>query len=408
MNAFRLARLLLSKKLLKELLLGVQIFFMTVFILMVIVPFENFYTDYSNLRRVFGKNTSQLVQYNATANMQQNHLLNNENYDALLDEIAANDAVQTAYRSCEVLANVPYASEASSEPLKIQTNFILDSPELFALLQSQLQQGEIATEPVDNALPVVVSPHFAELYDIGETFTAESVGLHHELVSQINCVVTGVLKERFVHVGASELSFQANPNEEALYVFASAPSPLLPEEIGWTPALLLQLKPDADALQTRDALCEQFSSLGTFQTTSDFYSEQFDYMITVQGGAWNGLMLFLFALVYLFGFGGYIVINTLQKRKVFSILMINGMYFSKMLCLNLLSSLLITIPATVLGILAAPYLIRKLAYTTFTGITPGTVVCILLLFLGSVLFSIVATVVQWRRTSIRELYMQGE
>ena len=119
-------------------------------------------------------------------------------------------------------------------------------------------------------------------------------------------------------------------------------------------------------------------------------------------------MLFLFALVYLFGFGGYIVINTLQKRKVFSILMINGMYFSRMLCLNLLSSLLITIPATVLGMIAAPYLIRKLAYTTFTGITPGTIVCILLLFLGSVLFSIVATVVQWRRTSIRELYMQGE
>lgn len=408
MNAFRLARLLLSKKLLKELLLGVQIFFMTVFILMVIVPFENFYTDYSNLQRIFGEKTSHLVQYNATATMQQNHLMNNTNYDDLLDEIAANDAVQTAYRSCEVLANIPYSSTAESEPIKIQTNFIFDSPELFALLSSQLQQGEIVTEPVDNALPVVVSPHFAELYDIGETFTAESVGLHHELVSQINCVVTGVLKERFVHVGASDLSFQANPDDEALYVFACAPSTLLPEKIGWMPALLLELKPDTNAEQTRDALCEQFSSLGTFQTTSDFYSEQFDYMITVQGGAWNGLMLFLFALVYIFGFGGYIVINTLQKKKVFSILMINGMYFSKMLCLNLLSSLLITIPATVLGILAAPYLIRKLAYTTFTGITPGTIVCILLLFVGSVLFSIAATIVQWRRTSIRELYTQGE
>lgn len=408
MNAFRLARLLLSKKLLKELLLGVQIFFMTVFILMVIVPFENFYTDYSNLQRIFGEKTSHLVQYNATATMQQNHLMNNTNYDDLLDEIAANDAVQTAYRSCEVLANIPYSSTAESEPIKIQTNFIFDSPELFALLSSQLQQGEIVTEPVDNALPVVVSPHFAELYDIGETFTAESVGLHHELVSQINCVVTGVLKERFVHVGASDLSFQANPDDEALYVFACAPSTLLPEKIGWMPALLLELKPDTNAEQTRDALCEQFSSLGTFQTTSDFYSEQFDYMITVQGGAWNGLMLFLFALVYIFGFGGYIVVNTLQKRKVFSILMINGMYFSKMLCLNLLSSLLITIPATVLGILAAPYLIRKLAYTTFTGITPGTIVCILLLFVGSVLFSIAATIVQWRRTSIRELYTQGE
>lgn len=408
MNAFRLARLLLSKKLLKELLLGVQIFFMTVFILMVIVPFENFYTDYSNLQRIFGEKTSHLVQYNATATMQQNHLMNNTNYDDLLDEIAANDAVQTAYRSCEVLANIPYSSTAESEPIKIQTNFIFDSPELFALLSSQLQQGEIVTEPVDNALPVVVSPHFAELYDIGETFTAESVGLHHELVSQIRCVVTGVLKERFVHVSASDLSFQANPDDEALYVFACAPSTLLPEKIGWMPALLLELKPDTNAEQTRDALCEQFSSLGTFQTTSDFYSEQFDYMITVQGGAWNGLMLFLFALVYIFGFGGYIVVNTLQKRKVFSILMINGMYFSKMLCLNLLSSLLITIPATVLGILAAPYLIRKLAYTTFTGITPGTIVCILLLFVGSVLFSIATTIVQWRRTSIRELYTQGE
>ncbi len=408
MNAFRLARLLLSKKLLKELLLGVQIFFMTVFILMVIVPFENFYTDYSNLQRIFGEKTSHLVQYNATATMQQNHLMNNTNYDDLLDEIAANDAVQTAYRSCEVLANIPYSSTAESEPIKIQTNFIFDSPELFALLSSQLQQGEIVTEPVDNALPVVVSSHFAKLYDIGKVFTAESVGLHHEIVSQINCVVTGVLKERFVHVSASDLSFQANPDDEALYVFACAPSTLLPEKIGWMPALLLELKPDTNAEQTRDALCEQFSSLGTFQTTSDFYSEQFDHMITVQGGAWNGLMLFLFALVYIFGFGGYIVVNTLQKRKVFSILMINGMYFSKMLCLNLLSSLLITIPATVLGILAAPYLIRKLAYTTFTGITPGTIVCILLLFVGSVLFSIATTIVQWRRTSIRELYTQGE
>lgn len=408
MNAFRLTRLLLSKKLLKELLLGVQIFFMTVFILMVIVPFENFYTDYSNLQRIFGEKTSHLVQYNATATMQQNHLMNNANYDDLLDEIAANDAVQTAYRSCEVLANIPYSSTAESEPIKIQTNFIFDSPELFALLSSQLQQGEIVTEPVDNALPVVVSSHFAKLYDIGKVFTAESVGLHHEIVSQIRCVVTGVLKERFVHVSASDLSFQANPDDEALYVFACAPSTLLPEKIGWMPALLLELKPDTNAEQTRDALCEQFSSLGTFQTTSDFYSEQFDYMITVQGGAWNGLMLFLFALVYIFGFGGYIVVNTLQKRKVFSILMINGMYFSKMLCLNLLSSLLITIPATVLGILAAPYLIRKLAYTTFTGITPGTIVCILLLFVGSVLFSIATTIVQWRRTSIRELYTQGE
>ena len=311
MNAFRLARLLLSKKLLKELLLGVQIFFMTVFILMVIVPFENFYTDYSNLQRIFGEKTSHLVQYNATATMQQNHLMNNTNYDDLLDEIAANDAVQTAYRSCEVLANIPYSSTVESEPIKIQTNFIFDSPELFALLQSQLQQGEIATEPVDNALPVVVSSHFAKLYDIGKVFTAESVGLHHEIVSQINCVVTGVLKERFVHVSASDLSFQANPDDEALYVFACAPSTLLPEKIGWMPALLLELKPDTNAEQTRDALCEQFSSLGTFQTTSDFYSEQFDYMITVQGGAWNGLMLFLFALVYIFGFGGYIVVNSL-------------------------------------------------------------------------------------------------
>ena len=401
MNTLRLVRLLYSKRLLREALIVLQVILMVILLNAVILPFENVRVNERAVSSQLTMKQQQTVYYTPSLAYTESYLMHGLRADTITQALRKNPDIEAVAQYYERDAAFEHAGETWNTMLNVY------SDALFHHLKLPLEKGEFAASGEaygTGVLPVVIGGRLAELYQVGDAFTLGWLG--GEAVS-IPCVVTGVLRNNasFITLGEQNavLSYNTAFEQKKSFLFARYDADRL-KGLNWGLPMLLQLREGVDPGRALDTLREQYGNYGEYHTIPELMSDAREQV--VKNSQWNIMMLILFGLVLVFGYGGYLLVSAMQKSRLYAVLYINGVSIRRMLWINILSGLLLIVPAVGAGLALSPAFLENYVQADFIGFTPGTYAAILMIFLLMFLFSVAAVLIQSSRLSTISLYQQ--
>lgn len=401
MNTLRLVRMLFSKRLLREALIVLQVILMVVLLNAVILPFENLRVNQSALNSQLMADEQRTIYYTPSLSYAESYFVQGLRSESIINSLRANHDIEAFAQN--------YARDAAfeQEGAILNTTFNVYSDALSDQLKLPLEKGEFAQSKAysgERILPIVISNNLEGTFRIGDTFTLGWLG---EKKVNIPCVVTGVLKEKasFITFGEQNgvLSYNTAYQKDKTFLFAKYDADIL-KDVNWNLPMLLQLREDVDLQHALGTLREQYADFGEYHTIPELM-EQAQKQV-VESSHWNIMMIILFALVLLFGYGGYVLISAMQKSRLYAILYINGLSFRRMLWIHVLSGLILFVPAVGIGLAISPVFLERYVNATFVGFTPGTYAAVFLIFLLTFLLSVCTVLIQTRRLPAISLYKQ--
>lgn len=118
------------------------------------------------------------------------------------------------------------------------------------------------------------------------------------------------------------------------------------------------------------------------------------------------VLMFLFTITVLFNFVAYIVINTHQKMKILNVMNILGLSFSKSVTINIISLLLVVLPALLVGSICSPYILNNMnieyyGFNAFLGIAMA------IILISVVLIAIITSMWQRKHIDTINIYKKG-
>lgn len=399
MNTLKLVRMLYSKHLLREALIVLQVILMVILLNAVILPFENVRVNESTLSSQLIMEKQRAVYYTPSLSYTESYFVHGLRADTITEALRKNPDIEAFAQHYERDAAFEHAGETWNTTLNVYSDTLFDH------LKLPLKKGDFTASGEAygaGVLPVVISGRLAEIYQIGDT-----LGWLGGKSVNIPCVVTGILRNNasFITFGEQNavLSYNTAYEQKKSFLFARYDADLL-KDINWGLPMLLQLREGVDPARAIDTLREQYGSYGAYHTIPELMSEAREQV--AKSSQWNIMMLILFGLVLVFGYGGYLLISAMQKSMVYAVLYINGVSKRRMLWINILSGLILIVPAVEIGLALSPVFLENYVQADFIGFTPSTYATILMIFLLMFLFSVVAVMIQSSRLSTISLYKQ--
>lgn len=389
MNILRLVRMLYSKRFIKEVMIIVQIMLLVCVYNLASLPFDDYNKNKSFVSENFDIDFDNDLIFSPSLSLGEGYMTGDtmayREITALMKEeknllyaCVGNAAFELD--NSTMIATVNAYSDAMFDSIKFD---LKSKPD-----ESLLQDGEVA---------VYISSNLSEFYSVGDKITLRSFQRDNDV--NITCRVTGILKENadviamgnndkiLVHTLSDEEKFIVGKYDEAHFGKAN----IYPGFI---------VKGNADTLSPElKSLAEMH---GTLKCAEDAFKTYF--LKILDENEWNVMILILLLIVIVFGYGGYLIVGNMQKRKLCSIFYICGMNLRKMTVIHILSGLMLFVPGIASGLLLTPYLMENFAYTQFTKYSFSTVVLIVAVLAFSLASSILFSIVQTKKVSAIELY----
>lgn len=226
---------------------------------------------------------------------------------------------------------------------------------------------------------VYISAHLAQRLNIGDALTLKKLNRNN---TSIELSVAGILPSGYGFVNGDTDFICKVEKDEDYIILENAAIPA--EYFSWNPSFMFSLKKGVGREEYVKQLNDKYSEYGQFELTETILKDRLSD--TVRQDKWNILIFILLFGVLIFGFCGYTIFRLMNKRTVFSALYICGMSKKKILLMNMLSAMVIFIPATVFSVIATPYILRNFSFADFNGLSGGyyAVLSVFILFmLGS-------------------------
>lgn len=384
MNLLRLSRYLLSKRLLHEIILLVQLVLMVIFAFSVLNPIDTFQHQVVLLCETYQLDFDDTIHFASGNAIIQSEWEGDYSYqDTLYEKIASVSQVKDVIRC--YYGDVSFYSGMNQEkPMRSSANLIVYSEEMAQVLNLNLSAGSFTTN-AKSALPIVVSASLAEQFPIG----TEKEIVINQTGRSISCVVSGILDADSIIPIIS--TYGSNP---ALDVFAAFPENTRGADfivasynegymgdIAWGSNYLITIDQSANTTDTQAALISEVGSYGTVQTVSQVIQESFDSML--QGNRWNIFATVLLGLIALFGYGGYLYLMIRQRQTEFAVFYLLGMTRRQMATIIFIAGGAVLVLAIAIGSCVAPWFMQNILFESETN--PGITSY---LFCGILLFAI--------------------
>ncbi len=390
-NLLKLVFMLLSKNKIKESLLAVEVSLMVFLITFTLVPISN------ALNLVGG------IENAATTSSMIYCVPSPSNAKA----VPINEIKDTIIKDYGITPKI-FATESFSCKIDSQPNnayFLLVSEDLFSNIDVDLKSGEFI-DTKGESVSVIISSHLAEQYSLGDTINCV-------IDSQtIECIVSGILKSNSTIIDVnkqegSRLTVDALGFNMVKYngdfVIAVTNSQIAIAEDRIDSALFV-FPNETETDEMISALNESYSNRYNFHSFTSLRDNT--VQISISNMDWRIVLLFLFVIVVVFNFIGYIVINTRQKQKVLSVMNICGLSFAKSLAINITSLMIIVLPALLIGLLCSPYMLNNMN-VEYYGFNVFLGVAIALIFVGVVIVAIITSMWQKKHIATINLYKRG-
>ncbi len=410
----RLVSMLTSKRKIKELILLLELSLVVVLYIVSFAPLSNaFYLCHGIKNALSGENVIYCTAKEGsifTADVISVGSADTDCLTPVLEEIEA-----LGVRSPEVIATESHyfsyeikASDDSADAASVQGYFIALSPDWYENVTLSLKKGELTLSDGSEYTDVVISKGFSDAYgyDVGDIINADIDG------DEYNCRVTGIAKSNATIVdinvsyeetiNAGSVGFNMAYYGESTYFMFAVEESLLSLDTAESFALLFLDETDTDELAT--ALADKFGETMDFATFDTLFQNTYDAELSEFGG--GTLMIVLLTIAVIFNFIGYIVINTREKQRVLSILNICGLSFRKSVLINALSYFMIGVPALLLGIVGAPYILEY-NDTVYYGFNIFIGAVLIAIFAGFIAAAVLASILQRGNSDVINLYKKG-
>lgn len=375
-----------SRTMLQEILLFAEIVLMVIFLNLILIPLTNALIFEKGMAVALGKR-NQLIYCSQAIGTSA---------ELDLEEIAAGIGGKTEI----------YQTKSYLLPLVDgEAYLIVISEDLYQNLNLEMESGMLEqtdTQPV----PVVVSGPLAQSYKIGDSFSSLIGDELKEFVVSGTIKTNGTIVDIHQQLGSFKNLYAAGfPLAHDRY--KSVSFALAVENQA---NLSLQKNNSAavfrvEKTQKLDTVIGQLES--AFGMVADFhsFSELSDNLFreVFEGVTWEAVMLFLFCIVIVFNYTTYIIINTRRKQHMISILIICGLSSVRSFFLQLISVLLLTVPAVLTGLVVSPTIMKALREDSYgySYVVSGVVVCC---FLTAGIVGVVIARIRRRNTAISLIY----
>lgn len=389
MNILRLVRMLYSKQFIKEAMIIVQIMLLVFVYNLASLPFDDYNKNKAVVSKNFDIDFDDDLIFSPSLSLGEGYMTGEtaayREITALMKEeknllfaCVGNAAFELGDNTMNATINA--YSDAMFDSIKFD---LKSKPD-----ESLLQDGEVS---------VYISSYLSQFYGVGDKITLRSFQRDNDV--NITCRVTGILKENadvismgnndkiLIHTLSEKENFIVGKYDEAHFGNAN----IYPGFI---------VKGNADTLSPElKSLAEGY---GTILSIEEIFRT--DFLRILRTAKWNVMILILLLIVIVFGYGGYLIVSNMQKRKLCSIFYICGMNLRKMTVIHILSGLILFVPGIALGLLLTPYLMENFAYTQFTKYSFSTIILIVAVLAFSLASSILFSIVQTKKVSAIELY----
>lgn len=384
MNLLRLSRYLLSKRLLHELVLLIQLVLMVVFAFSVLNPIDTFQAQSNQLRESYQLDFDNTLHFASGNAIIQSEWEGNHSYqDTLYEMISSVPQVDHVIR-CYYDDVSFYSGVNQEKPIRSSANLIVYSEEMAQVVDLKLSAGSFSSD-AESRLPILVSSSLADQFPVG---TQKEI-IMTQGGKTVCCIVSGILDAESIIPLVS--TYGSTPT---LDVFAAFPEntqgtgfiiALYQEnflgDIEWGSNYLITLGQAANLTEAHDQLKSVVGSYGTVQTVSQVIQESFDSML--QGNRWNIFATVLLGLIALFGYGGYLYLMIRQRQTEFAVFYLLGMTRRQMATIIFIAGGAVLVLAIAIGSCVAPWFMQNILFESETN--PGITSY---LFCGILLFAI--------------------
>lgn len=390
-STFKLVLMLLSKSKVKEIFLMAEVVIMFFLISLVLVPINNALILANGIESV--SNGASMV-YCVPAPSNPNPVPVEEVHK-MIEEISGTTPKVFLTKA------FTYTTQENSGGY-----LILTSNDLFFNAKLELKESKPFNNQ-DDSIPVLISSHLAQKYGIGDIIKCSL-----EDGKTIKCYVTGILKRNSTLIDVhkqegSILTLDAIGFNMAKYdgdfIIATSNS-----KIGISmqnsEAAIFSFEQGTNISDVVNRLNESYSNFYKFHSVESLRKNTIANGMTKM--EWRMVLMFLFTITVLFNFVAYIVINTHQKMKILNVMNILGLSFSKSVAINIISLLLVVLPALLVGSICSPYILDNMnieyyGFNAFLGIAMATIL------ISVVLIAVITSMWQRKHIATINIYKKG-
>ena len=397
MKKLSIIRFILSRSLLSEFILFLQLTCLAVFAIGTIQPIERYIRQIWKLERLYSFDQSRTFYINPgefIANAQALHL--DVGQSEWKEKLLAEESVQDVGASCIAYASCTLSSGMMKIPVTL--NVIINSENQKNYIRPGLSEGKTG---------VVVSHSMRDRYPVGSTI---EINFWDSEATQ-TFTVTGILgKDAAIAViaphgtDAQMDAFAAFTEDfpDSWFVVIHDDTlieAMAPERNYWVVG--------RDGTQaTSEAISRAVSNLGTVRTMQDAFSEVVGLII--QRNSRFIYAFFLFVLVAIFGFGGYELLLHRRRQGVLGVLFLNGATKKRIVWSLFSIHFLLVLLSSFIGWLIEPAIFQIILIQE--QVRSGTLgIWITVLFLASVLaISQIYSYIKIQKLSVAELCHRGD
>lgn len=391
MSILRLVRMLYSKRLIKEAIIIIQVMLLVCVYNLAITPFDTFNKSKNFVEKNFAINFDTDLLFLPSLSLGEEYFLGNSN--------TINEMITLIKEKSDIL----YMSEGNSvfeigdkamdATLNVYSDEMYNSIK-FELIdevfdESNLQIGEI---------PVYISNNLSKYYNIGDIIQIKSYNGEN---NEVPCRVAGILKNNayIITTGTSENTLTHMISETENLIVAKYNNEYF-KNAKIYPCFIIKNN------NIKSELKDILKKHGELLTVNEIFEKNF--LNILNNSEWNIMILLLLLIVIVFGYGGYLVVNNMQKRKLCSIFYICGMNLKKMIAIHIMSGFILFIPGIILGLFITPFFMEPFAYIKFTGYNLYTIMLIIGIIAFCFFTAIVLSAIQTKRITAIDLYKTNE
>lgn len=368
MSFLRLCRYFLSKRLLGELVLLLQLVLMLLFGFAVLNPLDSFFQKEHLLWNTYTVNPDRTFHFSGGESLMEQP----EQIDDLCEQVLEIPGVDKVVRFMVVQAAFDEnegKTDRSGQPLKQRqhvVNLLLYSEPLNSFAKIALAD----TFNGDNwgGIAVYADSSLHGFFPVG---TERSITIMRTN-ARFSCTCLGVLQENCAIPAI--VGYGSFPEPETLGVFTESSedidflavpvpavhfSDIVPEE-NWLPNLLIIPKQGTDPTVLREVLEGKLGSVGRIATMRELLNSARENLIHENG--WNLLAFALLSGIAVFGYGSYLYLMLRRRQQEFSVFYIMGLTRRK------LAAIIFAIGAAVLALaflisgLLTPWFMKNVLY----------------------------------------------
>ena len=342
MNQIGLIGLFYSKQKIRELIVLLQLIVMAVFFAYSADPLISYYQARFQMDQCYQNRYADTLYFNAGMNLQMEGT--EELYREVYDRISATTEEGKIFRFANLRAI--YGEDGSH----VCNLIIYDH--LDEIVSLKIHEGELKKEVGQHY--VLVTAGIGKYYPIGSTIEAKLP----DMDCTVQCIVSGILKEQcvipilgsFGSYGSPDVFIASQSHQQPFEVILSFD---LKEELGsivpWEPNYMIVPKQGTDIKILQNKLEKEVGVFGSVLEMDSIIKESVKAVII--DNAPFVFQLVLYALVALFGYGGYIFLTIETKKKVFQELHLLGTIGYKMFFLYFVSNFMLLLIACIIGML---------------------------------------------------------